>query len=117
MPNIPHTVICAACGRRPATIQVVSADGAGRHADALCEPCVQRLFAAAQAQAAGAFGAPAGAPRGDARAQQPETESSTPALDGFGRDLTDDARGGRIDPVVGRTAEIEETVEILSRRR
>ncbi|HWT91654.1 MAG TPA: ATP-dependent Clp protease ATP-binding subunit, partial [Solirubrobacteraceae bacterium] len=41
----------------------------------------------------------------------------TPALDEFGRDLTDDARAGRIDPVIGRDAEIEQTVEILARRR
>ncbi|RBM18714.1 ATP-dependent Clp protease ATP-binding subunit [Streptomyces sp. PT12] len=43
-------------------------------------------------------------------------EPSTPTLDAYGRDLTDEARGGRLDPVVGRAEEIERTVEILSRR-
>src|SRR5918911_1214244 len=43
--------------------------------------------------------------------------SSTPTLDEFGRDLTEMARNGQIDPVIGREQEIEQTVEVLSRRR
>src|SRR3954466_2128070 len=43
--------------------------------------------------------------------------SSTPTLDEFGRDLTQLARDGQIDPVIGRESEIEQTVEVLSRRR
>nr|BFD90829.1 ATP-dependent Clp protease ATP-binding subunit [Kitasatospora sp. Xyl93] len=42
--------------------------------------------------------------------------SETPTLDEYGRDLTEEARSGRLDPVVGRAEEIEQTVEILSRR-
>ncbi|MFC5907933.1 ATP-dependent Clp protease ATP-binding subunit [Streptacidiphilus monticola] len=42
--------------------------------------------------------------------------SQTPTLDEYGRDLTAEARSGRLDPVVGRGEEIEQTVEILSRR-
>ncbi|MGA5816263.1 ATP-dependent Clp protease ATP-binding subunit [Kitasatospora sp. NPDC094028] len=42
--------------------------------------------------------------------------SGTPTLDEYGRDLTEEARSGRLDPVVGRAEEIEQTVEILSRR-
>ena len=42
--------------------------------------------------------------------------SNTPTLDQFGRDLTEEAADGRVDPVVGRTEEIEQTVEVLSRR-
>ncbi|MFC5724238.1 ATP-dependent Clp protease ATP-binding subunit [Streptomyces gamaensis] len=42
--------------------------------------------------------------------------SSTPTLDEYGRDLTEEARAGHLDPVVGRADEIEQTVEILSRR-
>ncbi|MCG6493375.1 ATP-dependent Clp protease ATP-binding subunit [Kitasatospora sp. A2-31] len=42
--------------------------------------------------------------------------SPTPTLDQYGRDLTDEARAGRLDLVVGRAEEIEQTVEILSRR-
>ncbi|MBF6210236.1 ATP-dependent Clp protease ATP-binding subunit [Nocardia puris] len=43
--------------------------------------------------------------------------SQTPTLDEYGRDLTAEARAGKVDPVVGRAEEIEQTVEILSRRR
>ncbi|MEU8889889.1 AAA family ATPase [Streptomyces sp. NPDC048442] len=43
--------------------------------------------------------------------KQPST-----SLDEFGRDLTEEAKAGRLDPVVGRAEEIEQTVEILSRR-
>ncbi|MEU8504889.1 ATP-dependent Clp protease ATP-binding subunit [Streptomyces brevispora] len=54
------------------------------------------------------------APRADgapAAGNQPAT-----TLDEFGRDLTEEAKAGRLDPVVGRSEEIEQTVEILSRR-
>src|SRR4051812_10428551 len=43
--------------------------------------------------------------------------SSTPTLDEYGRDLTQLARDGQIDPVIGRESEIEQTLEVLSRRR
>ncbi|MER6714534.1 ATP-dependent Clp protease ATP-binding subunit [Streptomyces sp. NPDC006129] len=42
--------------------------------------------------------------------------TNTPTLDKYGRDLTELARHGRIDPVIGRDQEIEQTVEVLSRR-
>jgi len=44
------------------------------------------------------------------------TGTGTPTLDKYGRDLTDLARQGRVDPVIGRDEEIEQTVEVLSRR-
>ncbi|MCX6464175.1 MAG: ATP-dependent Clp protease ATP-binding subunit [Pseudonocardiales bacterium] len=42
--------------------------------------------------------------------------SETPTLDQFGQDLTAAARAGKLDPVVGRADEIEQTIEVLSRR-
>src|SRR5690606_3154069 len=42
--------------------------------------------------------------------------STTPTLDQFGRDLTELARTGKVDPVIGRDSEIEQTLEVLSRR-
>ncbi|MEU1513524.1 ATP-dependent Clp protease ATP-binding subunit [Streptomyces sp. NPDC005811] len=42
--------------------------------------------------------------------------TGTPTLDKYGRDLTELARQGRIDPVIGRDDEIEQTIEVLSRR-
>ncbi len=46
----------------------------------------------------------------------PREQSSTPRLEEFGRDLTQEAREGKLDPVIGRADEIEQTIEILSRR-
>ena len=46
----------------------------------------------------------------------PKETSQTPKLDEFGRDLTSEAREGKLDPVIGRADEIDQTIEILSRR-
>jgi len=43
-------------------------------------------------------------------------KSKTPALDSFGRDLTELAREGTLDPVIGRATEIERLVQVLCRR-
>lgn len=51
-----------------------------------------------------------GAPRNNA------AHTSTPTLNQFGRDLTEMAREGKFDPVVGRDTEIERVIQILSRR-
>ena len=45
-----------------------------------------------------------------------EPASSTPTVDEFSRDLTQMAKEGKLDPVIGREDEIETTIEILSRR-
>src|SRR4051795_1004333 len=70
---------------------MVFAAGADRRAAVLCEQCAEEV-----------------------KNRSPKRDS---ALDEFGRDLTADAASGRIDPVIGRTEEIEQTVEILARRR
>jgi ATP-dependent Clp protease ATP-binding subunit ClpC len=46
----------------------------------------------------------------------PKKPSRTPLLDQFGRDLTELARKNSLDPVIGREAEIERVIQILSRR-
>jgi ATP-dependent Clp protease ATP-binding subunit ClpC len=48
--------------------------------------------------------------------REPGAGARTPRLDRFGRDLTADARAGRLDPVVGRDDEIAQVLEVLSRR-
>ena len=45
------------------------------------------------------------------------SKSKTPALDSFGRDLTELARQGKLDPVIGREKEIERVMQILLRRQ
>jgi ATP-dependent Clp protease ATP-binding subunit ClpB len=54
--------------------------------------------------------------RGGARVTDPDPESKYQALAKFGRDLTDLARLGKLDPVVGRDEEIRRVIQVLSRR-
>jgi ATP-dependent Clp protease ATP-binding subunit ClpC len=54
--------------------------------------------------------------RGVEEGGSPRETSKTPKLDEFGRDLTAEAREGKLDPVIGRADEIDQTIEILSRR-
>lgn len=53
---------------------------------------------------------------GERVTQEKKTEVKTPALKAFGRDLTELARRGELDPVIGRKAEIERVIQILCRR-
>ncbi len=53
---------------------------------------------------------------GDQYYPRPKKRSQTPVLDEFARDLTQLAREGKLDPVIGRETEIERVVQILSRR-
>src|SRR5437899_1613986 len=53
---------------------------------------------------------------GSGERTQNKGKSKTPALDSFGRDLTELARQGKLDPVIGRQNEIERVIQVLSRR-
>ncbi|MCA9096465.1 MAG: NDP-hexose 4-ketoreductase, partial [Planctomycetaceae bacterium] len=64
----------------------------------------------ASAESTGDRAAPGGSAKGSSK-------SKTPALDSFGRDLTELAKQGKLDPVIGRTNEIERVIQILSRRQ
>ncbi len=91
---------CAVCGVRPGTMRVVASDGTRSQSAVVCEVCARELV-----RNAGTAG------------PTEQNNSKTPALDEFGRDLTAEAATGRVDPVIGRATEIEQTVEILARRR
>lgn len=54
--------------------------------------------------------------QGGEAAQSKNRSSKTPALDSFGRDLTELARQGKLDPVIGRQTEIERAIQVLCRR-
>ena len=62
----------------------------------------------------GADGEPEAATAGG---QAQASDSKTPALDSFGRDLTELARENKLDPVIGREKEIERVLQVLARRR
>jgi ATP-dependent Clp protease ATP-binding subunit ClpC len=53
---------------------------------------------------------------GGGSSSQPAGKSKTPALDAFGRDLTEYARQNKLDPVIGRKREIERVIQVLCRR-
>ncbi len=70
---------------------------------------LMELLGADVAAAGAAAGVGVGTP-------QQTAENQTPALDSFGRDLTQIARDGGLDPVIGRSKEIQRVLQILSRR-
>src|SRR3954471_20939101 len=114
--------LCDICGERPAAVDVLFTAGGGGRAGSVCERCARQAMAA---QGVNPFGGnspfgPFGRARGGVATQElrdTRQQSETPALDEFGRDLTGEAREGRIDPVIGREDEIEQTVELRAGRR
>ena len=54
--------------------------------------------------------------RGGQRVTTPNPEGTYQALEKYGRDLTAEARAGRLDPVIGRDEEIRRVIQVLSRR-
>ncbi|MET1034622.1 MAG: ATP-dependent chaperone ClpB [Arthrobacter sp.] len=54
--------------------------------------------------------------RGDRKVDSQDPESTFQALEKYGTDLTEVARSGKLDPVIGRDAEIRRVVQVLSRR-
>jgi len=54
--------------------------------------------------------------RGSTRVTDQSSKPTLDALEQFGRNLTEDARAGKLDPVIGRSEEIRRTIQVLSRR-
>jgi ATP-dependent Clp protease ATP-binding subunit ClpB len=81
-------------GRLPAATQILNANGITR--DAALRALVQV--------------------RGSQRVTSPNPEATYQALEKYGRDLTQLARQGKLDPVIGRDEEIRRVIQILSRR-
>jgi len=119
--------LCRRCAARPA----IAYDETGR---AMCDQC--RASTAAARSAMGWLGAAATAAglvvagsllyerisgRGESGGQPlgdlaKRLRGGTPTLESFSRDLTELARAGKLDPVIGRDREIERVIAILSRR-
>ncbi|HMJ80514.1 MAG TPA: Clp protease N-terminal domain-containing protein, partial [Candidatus Dormibacteraeota bacterium] len=75
----------------------------------------QRLLEAVGASHEAILGALASV-RGGQRVTSQHPESTYQALERYGRDLTADARAGKLDPVIGRDEEIRRVIQVLSRR-
>jgi ATP-dependent Clp protease ATP-binding subunit ClpC len=97
--------------------------GAGSHARPRARPHSKGHTARAPARGkAGARATPPGRPRGASARQSAAVApvapaSPTPTLDAYGKDYTALARAGRVEPIIGRRAEIEQLIRILLRRR
>ncbi|MBN1162384.1 ATP-dependent Clp protease ATP-binding subunit [Patescibacteria group bacterium] len=83
-------VMCHRCGQRPAKYSLNKVVDGKQVYLALCEVCYSAVMK--------------------------ETSSAADKLDKFGRDLTEMAKEGKLDPVIGRADEIERVIHILSRR-
>jgi len=118
---------------RPATVRDFTLRSGTWVEAEVCEPCARRrktavfpLVGSALAAVALAVGTTFAIdrlqrseremPAADPREWAKRLRSTTPTLSSFSRDLTAAARAGELDPVVGRDAEIERVVAILSRR-
>ena len=127
---------CETCKQRPATVQDYSMR-AGRWVQLdLCEACARNrrlsalrplLGAASAAAVLGGLALAFERYTRTERGEEPAPSSgplewtrrlrgTTPTLAAYSRDLTADARAGRLDPVVGRDLEIERVISILARR-
>ncbi len=98
-------------------VQSASAELAKIPAEQLAND-LQTLCAGTSEEAEQARAAPAGAPAAAAQGGQPGSPGSkTPSLDQFTSNLTELAKQGKIDPVLGRDAEVRQIIDILTRRR
>nr|MBA2344079.1 ATP-dependent Clp protease ATP-binding subunit [Rubrobacter sp.] len=94
--------------------RILSQNGAG-DGEALRREILRLLQQRGAGTGAGT-GMPGAAPGGPGTPGAPPSDSKTPTLDQVSRDLTEMARNGELDPVIGRAEEIARVVRILSRR-
>ncbi|MCC7389188.1 MAG: ATP-dependent Clp protease ATP-binding subunit [Phycisphaerales bacterium] len=81
------------------------------------EEVLNLLGAGAESEGTEAMGGGGGGAQGAGpEGRGGKRRSQTPALDSFGRDLTELAKEGELDPVIGREREIERVVQVLCRR-
>jgi len=127
------TQLCETCGERPATVRDFTMRMGSWVAADVCETCARRrrtaivpLLGSALAAVALAAGTTYAIDRLQRREREPSADprdwakrlrgGGTPTLAAYSRDLTAAARAGELDPVVGRSEEVERVIAILSRR-
>ncbi len=114
----PDQTPCTVCEMRPAVTRIAYQAGSRRGTADLCEVCAADAMQGNDPRvSAAARGELPGQPNHVPFGSVDEDASATPALDEFSRDLTEDAREGRVDPVIGRDSEVEQVIEVLARRR
>jgi len=92
----------------------------GLKLEAVREEVLNLLGAGTESEEASATGGPSPSSKEPSASSEPSPaakgKSKTPALDSFGRDLTELAKENALDPVIGRANEIERLVQVLCRR-
>ncbi len=86
-------------------------------ADVLRRDLPKIVAETAEARTSAPVAAAGGAAGGAAAGGAPKVGGATPNLDQYTIDLTDRAKNGKIDPVLGRDAEIRQIIDVLTRRR
>src|SRR5262245_13291933 len=131
---------CERCNKNDARVRFDAIVNGQREQHYFCRECAEELMGEQMNALGGSgspfgnmlsnmggFGGPGGAsPFGFAQQsgsrtataeRTPNKHSKTPTLDQFGRDLTDEAREGKLDPAAGREAEIRRVLTVLGRRQ
>ncbi len=126
---------CERCGNNPAWVRVEQIINGRREAHYLCQSCVDEIMSAmgqmgnlpgnslpGDAPISGINNSTANAGASSknaatATAEQRAKHSKTPTLDQYGRDLTDEALKGKLDPAAGRDRELRRVITVLGRRQ
>ena len=120
---------CEKCQIKDAQVRLDGIVNGQRESHLFCETCAREIMEGAMGHVASGqggqgaalgniFGRGAGQGQaGTATAERQAPPSKTPTLDQFGRDLTNDAAEGRLDPAAGREREIRRVITVLGRRQ
>jgi ATP-dependent Clp protease ATP-binding subunit ClpC len=125
---------CERCQKNPARVRVDQVIDGRREQHYLCQSCVDELMKAAMEQMGSldnsgmpnvplGFGpnftnsSAAGINGRNTTTAQQASNSKTPTLDQYGRDLTTEAAAGKLDPAAGRERELRRVITVLGRRQ
>src|SRR5205085_4059212 len=127
---------CERCEKNPARVRVDQIVNGRREKHYLCQQCVDELMGLmGQMGDVDGQGMPAGSPSpygfasnnnnpasaaggvNTATAERRANNSKTPTLDQYGRDLTNEAAQGKLDPAAGRQRELRRVITVLGRRQ
>lgn len=127
---------CERCQKNPARVRVDQVIEGHRESHFLCQTCVDEMMNTmgqlgdleGQGITSAPFGFPtnnttnksSSAPGGNVNtttAERQKKHSKTPTLDQYGRDLTEEAAEGKLDPAAGRARELRRLITVLGRRQ
>ncbi|MGH2448705.1 MAG: AAA family ATPase, partial [Chloroflexota bacterium] len=113
---------CEKCQINDARVRLDQIASGERERHYFCEECAEEIINAQGGTSSGTplgsiFGSAGKGTPATATAERQSTQSKTPALDQFGRDLTSEAEAGKLDPTAGRAREIRRLITVLARRQ